>query len=113
MSRGRHGRARDHIGAGARRGRFPIVQATSPARVTPQVTFDRDRTLTSFAELMLFQALFAVVGFRGCLRACFEHLDRAGDPLALGSGMGEGEALRVIGRRAPRSPGHEARFRLT
>ncbi|MEX1368996.1 MAG: IS1380 family transposase [Nannocystaceae bacterium] len=46
---------------------------------TPQVTFDGDRTLTSFAGLVLFQALFAVVGLRARLRACFEHLDRRRD----------------------------------
>ena len=46
---------------------------------TPRVTFDGDRALTSFAGLVLFQALFAVVSLRTRLRACFEHLDRRRD----------------------------------
>lgn len=42
----------------------------------PEIVFDRDRKLTSFAGLVLFQALFAVLGLGARLRACFAHLDR-------------------------------------
>ena len=45
----------------------------------PEVTFDRDRKLTSFAGLVLFQALFATLGLRARLRACFAHLGRRRD----------------------------------
>lgn len=42
----------------------------------PEVDFDRERKLTSFAGLVLFQGLFAALGLRSKLRACFAHLGR-------------------------------------
>lgn len=42
----------------------------------PEVVFDRDRKLTSFAGLVLFQSLFAAMGLRARLRGCFAHLGR-------------------------------------
>ena len=45
----------------------------------PDVGFDRDRKLTSFAGLVLFQAMFAALDLRARLRACFEHLGRRRD----------------------------------
>lgn len=42
----------------------------------PEVVFDHDHKLTSFAGLVLFQQLFAVLGLGSRLRACFAHLGR-------------------------------------
>lgn len=52
------------------------AEIVSSVHAIPTVTFDDERRLTSFAGLVLFQALFRTLDLQKRLRACFTHLDR-------------------------------------